>query len=159
LAAVDGLFRGPDDAPELAAIANALPLNAVLHHRRFFERAGGFNDDVFVLEDFDYLMRLQSTARLAFSGATTLDVHVRLKLAGQALGAYADRYLPTLDALYASRDAGPEIGALRAAHRTALASILDLRTELLESVQGTIEFLHALTGRALTVRRTAAPAG
>jgi glycosyltransferase involved in cell wall biosynthesis len=149
LAAVEGIFRHPDDRPELGAVANALPLNAVLHHRRFFQLAGGFNDEVLILEDFDYLMRLQSTARFAFTGETTLDVHVRLRLAAQALGAYAERYLPTLDALYASRAVEPEIAALRAAHRAAVAHVLGARTQMVESAQGAIELMHALAGRAV----------
>ena len=159
LATVEGLFRGPNDPAPLGVVANALPLNAVLHHRRFYERAGHFSDDALILEDFDYLMRLQSTAYLTFTGATTLNVHVRLRFASQALGSYAHYYLAMLDALYASREVTPELASRRATHRAIVAAALERRAELAETAAGMVECILALTGRTVVQQPAAAPAG
>lgn len=159
LATVEGLFRGPSDPPSLGAVANALPLNAILHHRRFYERAGHFNDDVVVLEDFDYLMRLQATSAWAFTGATTLNVHARLNFEAQVLGTYARHYLTTLDALYASRAVEPEVQVLRDAHRAAVADVLARRAELSATAPGMVELITALAGRAVVSREAPAPVG
>lgn len=107
LAVVDGVFRGPGDPAELSAVANALPLNALLHRRVLFEAAQRFNEETPILEDFDYVSRLINVGRFAFSGEQTVDVHVRLGLRDQALGVHLSRYVPILDALYAARPVPP----------------------------------------------------
>ena len=158
IAVAEGLFRGAADPAWLGGVANALPLNAVLHHRRFAERAGPFNEDVVILEDFDYLMRLQSTSRFVFTGATTLDVHARLRFESQVLGTNASRYLVTLDSLYAARGVAPEVDGLRAAHRAAVADVLGRRAELGATPAGVVEFMLALAGRTVAPQPVAEPA-
>lgn len=152
--ALDGVFRGPDDPAELGAVANALPLNAILHHRRFFGHAGAFNEQALLLEDFDYLMRLQSVARFAFSGATTLEVRVRLNLQLQALGNYAHVYLGALDALYAARLVGDgKIEEMRVRHRKNVAAAIERLRELCRTPDGVVEAVGALSGRDLFASR------
>jgi O-antigen biosynthesis protein len=151
--AVEGVFRGPGDPDVLGAVANALPLNAILHHRRFYQRCGRFNDDVAILEDFDYLTRLQSTARFAFTGAVTLDVHARLRFEAQATGAYVRIYLSTLDALYAAREVPDEVTHVRAAHRAALVPLFARFDDLAATVPGVVEIVRALAGRMIIPAR------
>jgi glycosyltransferase involved in cell wall biosynthesis len=151
--ALDGIFRGPDDPNVLGAVANALPLNAILHHRRFYERGGRFADSVAILEDFDYLTRLQSTARFVFSRSCTLEVHARVGFEAQATAAYIGIYLQTLDALYAAREVPDDVASLRAAHRAALVPLLARFDELSGSVTGVVEILRTFAGRTVIPAR------
>jgi len=147
VAVVEGLFRGPADPLVLGAIANALPLNAILQHRRTYEHAGRFSETAWILEDFDYLGRLLSVHQLAFSPAVTLEVHCRLGLRAQALGNYAKRYLATLDEIYAARSVDPDVEALRARHRAAVAAALAGLPEIAQTPEGVVELLSTLAGR------------
>jgi glycosyltransferase involved in cell wall biosynthesis len=145
----DDIFREARDPAVLGAVANALPLNAILHHRRFYQRCGRFNEGAATLEDFDYLTRLQSTARFVFSGAVTLDVHARVGFEAQATAAHAGIYVSTLDALYAARDVPADVARLRAAHRAALVPLFARFDALAASVPGVVEIVRTLAGRAV----------
>ena len=155
VAEVDGVFRSAGDPLALGAVANALPLNAILHDRSAYEHAGGFSQEAWILEDFDYLGRLSSVHQLAFSGRTTLEVHVRLALHGQVLGMQADRYLATLDAIYAARDVGPEVEALRVRHRTAVAEVLAGLPKVAHTPPGVVRLIATLSGRNVVPARAA----
>ena len=124
LATVDGLFRGPSAAPGEGRIANTLPLKALLAHRRAFVTAGGFNDSVSLLEDFDQIMRFETVAAIPLLADATLDITARIGLEGQTLGQMRAFYLPTLDALYASRAVEPAIAQARAHHRARIEEAL-----------------------------------
>lgn len=150
LQSVEGLFRGPNDSPAMAVFANALPLGAILHHRRVFGMAGGFDENALLLEDFDYLSRLQSVARIAVVEPATLDVHVRLGLSGQKLGAFGlHRYAAALEALYAARDVEPAFEPYRTAQRVAIAGLAERFDELVGTPEGLIEVYATLAGRRL----------
>jgi glycosyltransferase involved in cell wall biosynthesis len=156
VAVVGGLFRGAGDPLALGAVANALPLNAILQDRGAYEHAGGFSEDAMILEDFDYLGRLTSVHQLAFSPVATLDVHVRLGLHAQALGIYAARYLETLDAIYAARTVDPAVAGLRLRHRAAVAAALAKLPEIAHTPPGVVELLSALAGRNVIPASSAA---
>jgi glycosyltransferase involved in cell wall biosynthesis len=153
VATATGIFRGAADPPDLAAVANALPLNAVLLHRRFHEAAGPFSD-AWILEDFEYLSRLINVAALAFAPRPTLEVRMRVGLQGQALRNYAGRYLATLDALYAARDVGPELEQRRVQQRIVVEQTLARRVELFETPEGVVELIAALSGRSVFTPRS-----
>ena len=122
----------------------------MLHHRNFFELAGGCNSGAVTLEDFDYLSRLQSIGRFAFGGEVALDVHVRVRLAMQALQVYGrGHYLATLQAIYDAREVEAGLEPARAAHRAAVARVFERYDELVETPDGVIEFLATLAGRRL----------
>ena len=109
--ALDGeirVHRTPDDPPELSLLAAALPLNAVMFYRHMLDRAGTFDPTLWILEDYEYLLRLEAKAAIAFSSALTLELHVDLRPTGP-LGALLPRYLETLDVVYAAHPASPEI--------------------------------------------------
>lgn len=151
------IFREVSDPGEMGYVANALPLNALLHHRRLFDRRVEFNDMSPLLEDFDYVMRVDRQTRLAFSRAVTLGVHVRLGLHRQTLGNTLGRYLPCLDALYLAYPMSPEIAELRARHREAVEHVLKNASELAKEPIGLADMMAALAGRAV-IRATAARA-
>jgi glycosyltransferase involved in cell wall biosynthesis len=149
VASADGVFRTAGDDPLVASVANGLPLNAVLHHRSFFHAAGEFHAGAPLLEDYDYLARLLHVVPAAFSGRVTLEVHVRLGLASQMLGREAERYLATLDALYAARTVDEEVAELRRRHRSRVADVLARRDALAAGDAGTVELISTLAGRAV----------
>ena len=126
------VYRTPDDPAELGLVAPALPLNAVLFYRNLLDRAGRFDETLPILEDFDYLVRLERAAPVAFSPRTTLDVRVRATL-NNALGAAIRGYTAHLDRVYASHPA-PHVAARRAAHRAgverAIAGVMGPRVGL-----------------------------
>jgi O-antigen biosynthesis protein len=113
------VHRTPDDPAELSLIAAALPLNAVMLYRHMLDRAGTFDPSMWILEDYEYLVRLEALAPIAFSSALTLELHVGLRLTN-ALGAFLPRYVESLDAVYAATAVSPEIAEARARHRGAV---------------------------------------
>lgn len=148
LASVEGLFRGPISAgPYQSSVANSLPLNAVIANRRAFVRAGLFNDSVVLLEDFDQIMRFEATEPIVVLPDVTLEVYGRLGLAAQQTGSLKSFYLPTLDALYASRDVPPEVEAERHRHRRRVAAVITDFEDLSSTPQGLITVLATLAGR------------
>lgn len=150
LASAEGLFRGSDFArPYESSVANSLPLNALLANRRAFVRAGLFNDSVALLEDFDQIMRFEATEQIAMLPDVTLEVHGRLELADQQTGMLRSFYLPTLDALYGSRDVPPEVGAERENHRLRVVSVMADFTDLAKTPRGIITILGTLAGRSM----------
>lgn len=150
LRSTEGIFRGPGDPASLVAFANALPLNAILHHRRFFELAGEFHARAALLEDFDYLSRLQSVAELGFTGEVTYEAHVRLRLALQPLRLFGPgQYLATLDALYAARTVEPALEAMRARHRRAVEAALGNLMDFAVDPDRLIELIGILAGRTV----------
>jgi len=146
---VEGLFRGPDDPDELGAVANALPLNALLHHRRLFDLAGPFNAGALLLEDFDYVGRATNVGRLVFSGRATLDIHIRLGLRGQALGLYGESYPEVLASVYEARTVGPAIDALRARQLAAVRAAVAQFATLPNTPEGVVSLLLTLAGREI----------
>ncbi len=150
VASVEGIYRGPAlDAPWESSIANSLPLNALLANRRAFVRAGLFNESVSLLEDFDQIMRFEATEPIAVLPDLTLEVSARLGLVGQQTGLLRTFYLPTLDALYGSREVPPEIAAERQSHRLRIAAVMADFTDRASTPQGLISVLATLAGRSI----------
>lgn len=143
------IFREVFDPVELGLIANALPLNAVLHHRRLLDRIGGFNDVMQLLEDFDYLIRLEAAARMTFTRVLTLEVHMRISLVSQTLGRVFGHYQSSLNALHAAYPASPAIEEKRTLHREAVERVALMANELASEPQGLAELLGTLAGRAV----------
>lgn len=147
LATVEGLYRGPNASPGEGRIANSLPLNALIAHRRAFLIAGAFNDSVSLLEDFDQIMRFEAITAIPVLADATLDIYARIGLVGQTLGQMRAFYLPTLDALYASRDVEPAIARERARHRARIESALAQFTVSTGTPAGVVAWLAVFAGR------------
>jgi len=119
--------RQAADDKELSAIAPALPLNAVMFYRHLLDRTGTtdeenlnpakFDETLPLFADYEYLLRLEGIAPIAFASAVTLDVHIRLD---SSFLSYVQRYLPALDRVYAKQPAPPALAAKRSAHRAAV---------------------------------------
>jgi len=117
------VHRTADDSPDLSAVGAALPLNAVLFYRHLLDRAGQFDERLPILEDYEYLLRLEAAAPIAFAREVTLDVHVRVRL-NSALGANIRQYLPVLEQIHAAHPVAPQLAARRAANRSAIADAI-----------------------------------
>jgi glycosyltransferase involved in cell wall biosynthesis len=154
LGAAEGIFRGPSDSPLLSAFAHALPLGALLVYRRQRDVAGIFNEQAPVLEDYEWMMRLERATRIVFSGLVTYDVRLSLGLVSSPLSAQLGSYVPMLDLIYATYQA-PEAAAERAAHRTALEAFMVNATERVKSVQGLANFAGTLAGRTVLAVQSA----
>ncbi|HEY5350393.1 MAG TPA: glycosyltransferase [Candidatus Lustribacter sp.] len=142
------VFRSGHDSDDIGSIAAALPLSALLQYRRAVEQAGRFNETLPVLDEFEYLMRLERAAPFAFSGQTTLDVHVRFGLAGQALGARLPNYLAVLDSVYRAYP-NASLDERRARHRCAVERAIANVNSVGSSPQLLAEFVATLAGRAV----------
>jgi glycosyltransferase involved in cell wall biosynthesis len=139
------IFRGRDD-PELGLVADALPLGALLVHCSIRDRAGRFGESTPLLDGFEFLIRVANAERIAFAATVTLDVRVRVDLSS-TLGTNLPHYLQVLDAVYAAHPA-PQLGALRAAHRTAVERAIGAISGTV-SVQTIAELYAALAGHAV----------
>jgi glycosyltransferase involved in cell wall biosynthesis len=149
------IYREVTDPAEIGYVANALPLNALLHHRRLLDRGAGFNTAMPLLEDFDYVIRVDRMTRIAYTRKATVDIHVRIGLVGQALGQQLLHYLPCLDALYLAYQFGDEVAALRSRHREAVDHVVRNAVELAKDPIGLADMMAALAGRAVIPARTA----
>jgi glycosyltransferase involved in cell wall biosynthesis len=146
LGAADGIFRGPGDPAAMAAVADALPLGAVLTYRRMRDTAGPFNEDAPVLEDFEYLLRVERASPVVVGDRTTLDVHVALRLAGSALATVLPSYLPMLDLIYGAYPA-EALAPQRATHRRAVEHAIGGGEGRLDDVQSVANLIGTLAGR------------
>jgi hypothetical protein len=146
LGSADNLYRDASDLSELGLIADSLPLGSVLAYRRIRQRAGHFNETLPILEDFDYLVRLEKTTRLGFSGRLTHDVHVALGLAGNALGSRLNAYLSVLDFIYASYP-DDKLAGYRTRHRAAVAELLEHAPARVATMQHLADTIATLAGR------------
>jgi glycosyltransferase involved in cell wall biosynthesis len=142
------VFRSGTDPADINSIASALPLGALLQYRGAVERAGRFNESLPVLDDFEYLMRAERVAPFAFSGQTTLAVHARFGLAGQALLARLPNYLAVLESIYRAYP-NPALDDRRALHREAVANALTNINNVGTNPQLLAEFIATLAGRAV----------
>jgi glycosyltransferase involved in cell wall biosynthesis len=141
------VYRDAGDLAELSAIASALPLGALLAHRRLRESAGGFNETLPVLDEFEYLLRIERATRLTFSGEETYAVHATLGLLAHPLGARLGPYLPVLDGIY---NAYPDatVAGYRTRHRAAVEAALANAGERSGNVQQLADLFATLAGRA-----------
>jgi O-antigen biosynthesis protein len=147
LAVATHVFREPGDPPELGRIANATPLNAVLHHRRTLARTQTFSPTLPILEDFEFLMRLEAVAPFAFSERATLECCVRAGLIGQALGTRLKVYPEALSAVYAAHPVARDVARQRSLHAAAVGSVLAGADEL--EPPGLPDFIATLAGRTV----------
>lgn len=144
-----GIYRTESDFPGLGEIASALPLDAVLFYRGLNERAGIFSEQIPMLEDFEFLLRLERITRFAWSGERTLSVHVRLGFAAQIFGSKLGNYLNVLDAVYRAYPVPEPLAKLRTAQRASVARALETASQVIESPQGMAEFMATLAGRSV----------
>jgi hypothetical protein len=142
------IHRTPDDAAEISLIAPALPLNAVMMYRHMLDRTGWFDQRMVILEDFEYLVRLERAAPIAFSSAATLELHFGIKL-NNALGAYLHQYLDNLDRIYAANPVSESLAARRRTHRTAVEQAIARIAGRTVGVEEIAQLLAVLAGRAV----------
>jgi glycosyltransferase involved in cell wall biosynthesis len=113
------IHRTPADSPEISLIGAALSMNAVMFSRSVIDKIGTFDERLLILDDFDYLLRLERATPLALSPSVTLDVRVRVEL-NNALGAYLTSYVAYLDGVYERHPVDAPLTAKRAVHRAAV---------------------------------------
>lgn len=117
------IHRTPDDPAEIGQIAAATPVDAVLLHRAVIDRIGRFNEQLPILDDFDFLIRLERNTPIAYSSAVTLDVRMRVEM-NNALGARIAQYIDSLDTVYANHPVSAELQSKRAIHRRAVQAAI-----------------------------------
>jgi glycosyltransferase involved in cell wall biosynthesis len=154
-----GPFGGaPADLARLE-IAPAIPLDALLVYRGLLDPVDPFNAGVPSLDDWDFTLRLARAARWSPTGATTLDVVMRVNLAAQRLASTMGNYLIVLDALYAAHPVDARAAAERARHRAGVAEAIASAKDWLREPHGLIAFADALAGRrTASALRAAQPA-
>jgi len=135
-------------------VANAIPLNAVLHRITEIERCGGFPEGIGILEDWLFLLSLTRQARLPRHPAPTVDIIAEPSLMGSQLVALGPpHYLGTLDAIYrATQIEDPRILSLRSEHRARVESLLGRWDELRQSPEGVARLLSGFAGAELPER-------
>ncbi len=140
------IFRNSADA---AGVAYSLPLNALLYYRGLQDRVGRFNETTPLLDDFEYLLRLEKAEPIAFSPAVTLEVHARIGFTG-GIGSHFAQYLPVLDAIYAAYPVTDRFaGDRRASHRAAVSRAIEGASAAAGSVQGIATVYAALAGTSV----------
>ena len=127
-------------------VGAALPINAVMFCRNVIDKVGAFDEQMLVLEDFDYLLRIEHAVPLALSPAVTLDVRVRVEL-NNVLGAYLSSYVAFLDMLYAKHPVVGTVERKRAAHRVAVQKAIDDVVGKEVGVNDIARLLATLAGR------------
>ena len=142
------VFRSATDVEARnAPVANGLPLSALMYYRRSIDRAGTFNETLPILEDFEYLARLERHAPLTFARETTVEVSARIGLQN-VLGRHLQQYLPVLDAVYAAYPvAEPGLVQRRDAHRRTVERFIANAAAMAADPAGLIEFVAALSGK------------
>jgi glycosyltransferase involved in cell wall biosynthesis len=140
------ILRGIADPPDLSQVADALPLDALLVYRSFRDRIGGFAN-LPVLDDFEFVIRVERDGAIAFAPEPTVEVRVGIDLG--PLGPNLPRYVATLDAVY-NIHAAPHLAAARASHRSAVErAIATVTANTSINAQGAAELLATLAGRAV----------
>lgn len=143
------IFLEENDPPELALVASALPLDAIMYYRGVNQRVGTFNETLPALADFEFLVRLQRNGRIVWTGSQTLFVHARLGLVEQPLLPQLSFYLPVLDAFYKGHPVSDPLTRLREVHRSAVEQAITTVKDRVATAQGVGEFLATLAGRAV----------
>jgi len=143
-----GIFRGPDDPPELSLVADALPLDALLVYRRIRDRVGGFREIIPLLADYEFLVRAERDAPITLTPTVTVDVRAGIDLGG-TLGPNLGHYLPVLDAVYREHPA-PQLDGARKTHRAAVEhAIGKVAGSGTITAQAAAEFFATLAGHAV----------
>jgi hypothetical protein len=151
-------FGGEESDAARLDVAHAVPLDALVFYRGMLDRIGTFNETVPLLDDWDFALRLARGARFAPTGATTVEVTARLKLAALRLGSGLPHYLAVLDALYLAHPADQRVADLRERHRRDVTHALEAAPDWLGEPHGVAAFMDALAGRASLPLRAAQPA-
>lgn len=141
------------EAADLAGleVAHAIPLAALVVYRGMFDRIGRFNESLPILDDWEFALRLARAARIAPTGATTVDLTARLGLVAQRLGAALSQYVPVLDAVYGGYPvAGPDVER-RARHRESVATAVGAANDWIAEPRGLAAFMGLLAGRSVAV--------
>ncbi|MDB5069505.1 MAG: hypothetical protein JWM87_616 [Candidatus Eremiobacteraeota bacterium] len=81
-------------------LSHAVPLNAVAHDFRCYQEIGLFDAQYRVLEDWDFLLRLQARFGIVAVPGVTVEVRTRPGLAGQHLGLNWGAFPASIERLY-----------------------------------------------------------
>lgn len=137
-------------------IGNSLPLNAVVHDRILYEHVGSFDPAFDILEDWEFLMRLESFAGFAMVPQITVDVHAHLGAAGQwgfdriaTYPTYLERFYETV------RINDSTLLERRNAQRELAQRLVTQAPDLATTPQGIFHIYSVLTG-ALALRESLA---
>ena len=144
-----GPFGGEESDVVRLDVAHAVPLDAVVFYRGLLNSAGGFNESVPLLDDWDFTLRLARAARFVPTRATTVEVRMRLGLVAQRLGVVLPHYLAIVDALYTAYPVDARGAEQRARHRAEVASALGAARDWLADRNGVVAFMSALVGREI----------
>jgi len=145
------LFRNDLDQRR-QVVGNALPLNAVVHDRVAFERIGSFKEDFGLLEDWEFLLRLESFDGFALVPEVTVDVHAHVDGVGQYSYEHLATYPAQLARVYdAVGLADPFLIERRAAQLELASRLARQGPELAHTPQGIFDVYSVLTG-ALALR-------
>lgn len=79
------VLAGVTSGFKVSRTSNSLPLNAVAHRRSCFARAGRFNPGLTVLEDWEFLLRLNSAFEVTPVEGSACDIGVDVHLQGHHL--------------------------------------------------------------------------
>lgn len=139
------VYRGASDPPELSRVANAIPLNAVMHDIRVTDDFP-FNEQLPLLEDFEFLLRAMPGGIAPCTGESTLTVRMRVGLPMHQLSAWLPNYCSLLEQAHGAYPAAAEIESMRAEQRQLLLTTLQ-RPNIANSSDGLAEMLGVMAGR------------
>ncbi|MEA2718220.1 MAG: hypothetical protein QOJ39_84 [Candidatus Eremiobacteraeota bacterium] len=146
------VFAGANDAYD-PYLAHAVPLNAVAHDFRCYQQIGGFDQSYAVLEDWEFLVRLQAAFGLHAVAAPTVDVRVRPGLAQQHFATCFGAFAPSIERLYNAHLASPS-GTTAEARMAHFRAASDAASHVFAAPgdAGRVEtFFRALAGARKTV--------
>lgn len=133
-------------------VGNSLPLNAVVHDRLAYTYSGPFNWKFELLEDWEFLLRLEAYCGFAMVPEITVDVHAHVGLQDQYLLERIAAYPEYLDRLYnAARVSDTTLLGCRGEQRELAARLVERVPELMKTPQGIFDIYSVLTG-ALAMR-------
>ncbi len=129
-------------------IAQSVPLDALVFYRGLLDQTGQIND-LPLLDDWEYMIRLADLTPFAPTGATTLNLITRIGLSGCRLAALHRNYLSVVDAVYRGYAVDEESQRKRIAHRSNVAHAFDSILDWTSVPQGLAMFHEQLAGRKL----------
>jgi glycosyltransferase involved in cell wall biosynthesis len=142
---------GADEDVKRLDVVPAVPLDAIVVYRGTLERSRLFNETLPVYDDWDFLLRLARIARIASTGATTLNLGARLGLIGHRIGDRLASVQRAVDAIYAGYPVDAARAAEREGYRADLLAAVAGAGEATKTTRGLAEFSCALVGRHLGV--------
>jgi glycosyltransferase involved in cell wall biosynthesis len=146
-------FASASDTPD-PYLSHAVPLNAVAHDMRCYQQCGLFDKQYLVLEDWEFLVRLQAQFAVVSVPECTVEIRVRPALEGQHLGANWGGYPAAIEKLYNAHLNSPT-GTAGEARLALFQSVRDAATRALRAPED-IDALEAMFVALGGMRRDAA---